>query len=467
MNPILATDSYKASHWLQYPKDTRAIFSYIEARSGDFTVFFGLQAIIKKYLANPVTRADVEQAACFYQRHGVPFNYEGWMRIVTKHKGYLPVKIRAVPEGLPIPTKNVLATVESTDPELSWVGSYIEGLLLRVWYPATVATRSFMAKQVIADYMDETSESRAGLEFKLHDFGARGVSSGESAEIGGMAHLVNFAGSDTVEGIVGAMEYYGKGIEDGLPPAFSIPAAEHSTITSWGRENEVEAYRNIIETYGGKYPFIAVVSDSYDIFNACDRLWGEELKQAVIDSGSTLVVRPDSGNPVTVVCEVARILDARFGSTINSKGYRVLNNVRIIQGDGLDGPNEIKAILEALKGIGYSADNIAFGMGGGLLQKCNRDTYGFAMKCSAALIDGKWRDVFKDPATSADKKSKKGRLTLLQDMHDGSYMTMTEQEAKGWSDYPRVEVLQTVYEDGKVFISDSLDTVRGRTGLWG
>lgn len=463
MNPILATDSYKASHYLQDPPGTTAKMIYVEARAGDFTVFFGLQAILKKYLSKPITMADVEQAERFFTRHGLPFNAEGWKQIVNVHGGYIPVRICAVPEGSVVPTHNVLMTVETTDPMLPWVGTYLETLLLRVWYPTTVATRSFQAKQIIREALLKTSDNLMGLPFKLHDFGARGVSSGESAEMGGMAHLVNFAGSDTVEGIVAAMNYYGKGIEDGLPPAFSIPAAEHSTITAWGRENEVEAYRNMLRRFGGEGKILAVVSDSYDIYNACDKLWGEALRQEVIDSKALLVIRPDSGDPVEVLTKVAAILDSRFGSTINSKGYRVLNNVRLIQGDGLDSPAAIKRILDSLIERGYSADNIAFGMGGGLLQKIHRDTYSFAMKCSAVKVNDEWRDVFKDPITSSGKKSKRGRLTLMRD--GDKFVTMTVEEAAKWSD-KRVDALQIVYENGDRMNRMSLEQVRNNTGLW-
>jgi nicotinamide phosphoribosyltransferase len=452
LNPIFATDSYKSSHYLQDPAGTTGKFSYVEARSGDGTVFFGLQAILDKYLSVPITMEDVMTAKDFFEAHGLPFNLAGWTRIVQGHRGFMPVRIKAVDEGLFIPAKNVLMTVEATDPELPWVGAYLETLLLRVWYPTTVATRSYLAKRVIRNAMLASCDSLDGLDFKLHDFGARGVSSGESAEIGGMAHLVNFKGSDTIEGVMGAMKYY----DTAVMPGFSIPASEHSTITAWGRENEVEAYRNMLKQFGKPGKIFAVVSDSYDIFNACDRLWGTELRQAVIDSGATLVIRPDSGDPVTVICKMLRILDARFGTTINSKRYRVLNHVRIIQGDGLHGPAEIAGILNAVLGMGFSADNIAFGMGGGLLQKCDRDTYGFAMKCSAVKVDGEWRDVFKDPITSSAKKSKKGRLMLVKS--DGEYETVTEQEAAGRDNY-----LHTVYVEGNRFNRTNLTAVRANT----
>lgn len=462
-NLILATDSYKASHWLQYPPGTDGMFSYIEARTDQSVLFFGLQAILLEYLSVPITMDDIDEADQFFSAHGVPFNRAGWELILNRHEGWMPVRIKAVPEGMIIPGRNVLATIESTDPDLPWGGSYLETLLLRVWYPTTVATRSYRAKKVIAEYMDITAGHRIGLEFKLHDFGARGVSSGESAAMGGMAHLVNFSGSDTVEGVIAARRYYDDVINvAGTMPAFSIPAAEHSTITSWGREHEVDAYRNMLQQYGKPGAVIAVVSDSYDIYNACENLWGGELRQEVIDSGATVVIRPDSGDPVEVCCKVAKILDDRFGSRVNEKGFRVLNHVRVIQGDGISGPSEIGAILSAFADMGFSAENIAFGMGGGLLQKVNRDTYGFAMKCSAISVNGNWRDVYKDPIAGG-KTSKMGRLELVE--HEGTIKTMTLQEARAWTDKPMRSLLQVVYENGHFRNISALADVRERAQL--
>ena len=276
------------------------------------------------------------------------------------------------------------------------------------------------------------------IDFKLHDFGARGVSSMESAALGGMAHLINFMGTDTVSGIMAAMEYY-----DAEVSGFSIPAMEHSTVTSWGRENEVESYRNMLRHYGKEGKILACVSDSYDIFEACKK-WGTELKQEVIDSKAVVVIRPDSGDPVDVVSKCAEILDKYFGHTINAKGFRVLNNVRIIQGDGID-HQMIRAILTVLHMKGYSSDNIAFGQGGALLQMVNRDTLEFAMKCSAAMINGVWVDVYKDPVTSSMKKSKKGRLMLSIDKKTGNYITSPLEYGVGKQDE-----LKTRYQDGRL-----------------
>lgn len=441
-NLVLNTDSYKASHWLQYPANTTGVFSYIESRGGkyDKTVFFGLQGFLKEYLSKPITLEDIQEAASFWAAHGEPFNKEGWLRLLEKHNGYMPVRIKAVAEGSVIPTQNVLVTIENTDPEFYWVTSYLETALLRaVWYPTTVATQSWHIKQIIKGFLEETGDV-AGLSFKLHDFGARGVSSQESAQIGGAAHLVNFMGTDTVAGALWAMKNYNQK----EMVAFSIPAAEHSTITAWGRNGEVEAYRNMLRQYAKPGALVAVVSDSYDIFNAVENIWGKTLRQEVIDSGAIVVIRPDSGHPATVVLKVAQLLDSKFGSVVNAKGYKVLNNVRIIQGDGIN-EDSIVEILTALKDNGFSADNVAFGMGGALLQVLNRDTQKFAMKASAIEMNGKWVEVFKDPVTDTVKKSKKGRLVLVKT--NTSVTTLTEDQAKiaGLENE-----LITVFENGKV-----------------
>lgn len=453
-NILFATDGYKPSHFLQDPPDTRGKFSYIAARKGDGVLWTGLQTIIQDYLMTPVTAEQVNQAAEFYATYGVPFNKEGWMTVVNEFGGFVPVTIKALPEGTWVPRGVALATVETPEgrSDLAWLGGWLETLLLRVWYPTTVATRSFYGKLTLLDWLGITADNADGLPFKLHDFGARGVSSGESAALGGLAHLVNFMGSDTIEGVIAANRHYDAGVA-----GFSIPAAEHSTITAWGRDNEVDAFRNMLTQFAKPGSLVAVVSDSYDIYNACDKLWGQDLRQQVIDSGATVVIRPDSGDPLVVLPEVARILANRFGSTTNSKGFQVLNNVRIIQGDGIDSHESIYAICNALAEAGFSTDNIAFGMGGGLLQKLDRDTFGFAMKCSAVNVGGKWVDAYKDPITDPGKTSLRGRLTTVTER--GQLLTL-RQDDRSWSDYGRTEALRLVYQNGQQFNRMTFDQVR-------
>jgi nicotinamide phosphoribosyltransferase len=454
-NLILNTDSYKASHWLQYPPGTEATFSYVESRGGryDRTVFFGLQAILKAQLGKPVTHAMVDEARDFLALHGEPFNEAGWRRIVDVHGGKLPIRIRAVPEGTVVPTHQALMTIENTDPECFWLPSYLETLLLRVWYPVTVATISHGVKQTIRAALERTSDNAAAeLPFKLHDFGARGVSSQESAALGGLAHLVNFLGSDTLAAGLAGRAWYHEPMA-----AFSIPAAEHSTITSWGREREADAYRNMLTHFGKPGALFSVVSDSYDLFHAVKNIWGDELREAVVASGATLVVRPDSGEPVEIVAETLKLLDETFGSTLNGKGFKVLNHVRVIQGDGVN-PTSIAAILERIIADGFSAENLAFGMGGGLLQQLDRDTQRFALKCSAAKVDGGWIDVSKNPVTDPGKRSKAGRL-MLQKNAAGEYRTIAQEEGAmfeaGWSD-----ALELVWENGELIRDQTLAEVR-------
>lgn len=450
-NIILNTDSYKVSMWKQYPPGTTGIYSYIESRGGryDETVFFGLQGFIKEYLCHQVTKEDVDEATIFFGVHGEPFNRDGWMYIVEKLDGWLPLRIRAVPEGTIVPVSNVLATIENTDPACFWLTTWVETPLLRaIWYPTTVATQSKRIKNIIADYLNKTGTPES-INFKLHDFGARGVSSLESAAIGGAAHLVNFQGSDTVSGILYANEMYKHPMS-----GFSIPAAEHSTITSWGREFERDAYRNMIKQFGKKGAIFAVVSDSYNVFNAAENIWGTDLKQEIIDSGATVVIRPDSGDPVVVCSKIIRVLGEKFGWTINEKGYKVLNNVRIIQGDGVN-ENSISQILGNFLVHGWSADNIAFGMGGALLQQLDRDTQRFAMKCSAAKINDKWVPVQKDPITDTGKRSKAGRVTLYK---NGDKFT------SGVEDWP-TDALETVYENGKLLKEYTFQQIRDNSNL--
>jgi nicotinic acid phosphoribosyltransferase len=773
-NPLLDADSYKVSHWPQYPKGTTKMFSYIESRGGKFdrTVVFGLMYMIQEYFAGPIiTKEIVEQAKAFWEGHGMPFNYDGWMKVVNVYGGRLPVRIRAVPEGSVVPTHNILVSIESTDPELFWIASWLETQLVRMWYATNVATISYHARKLIGQYLAETSD--CGPEevlFKLHDFGGRGATCREAATIGGCAHLINFRGSDTGVGVALANEMYkcpmsawsipacyddeteilsedgfvlfkdldektkvaqytkegniefvypeniynvpysgnlitfttkgktakidlvvtpnhrmvrrslttneleifqandisfsqrneipqaglgvgpitrftpldalriafqadgsfvsrkdrytgektgckpirfslkkkrkcerlrvilkelnyeyfesksndkihfwikvpndvlmvkdfswiditqisstwakkaieeltnwdgqiknntllyhstnydtatvvqcvgvlsghrsvlseyedprdnrktiytvmvcpasgrnGLGIKkgtieyNGIVYCVTVPSgmvvvrrnnfvaisgnSEHSTITSWGRENEEKAYENMLEVYGGNGKVLACVSDSYDIFNACENIWGGTLKQKVIDSGATLVIRPDSGDPKTVVLKVLEILGNKFGTTTNSKGFKVLKYVRVIQGDGVN-LDSIEEILEALKEVGWSTENITFGMGGALLQQHNRDTQRFAMKCSWVIVNGEEVEVFKQPATDQVKNSKRGRLDLIRKINDAGFAVYETVKLEKGQDVHPDTVMQEVFLNGDVFNMLTMEEVR-------
>lgn len=456
-NIILLTDSYKISHWRQYPPKTEQVYSYFESRGGKWqdVVFFGLQYYLEQYLSGQVvTREKIDEADELLAPHfGDPtiFNREAWEYILRKHDGRLPVRIKAVPEGTAVPSFNVLMTIENTDPKCFWLTNYLETLLVQVWYGSTVATQSREMRHLIMKYLNRTGTPEL-CDFKLHDFGFRGVSSVESAGIGGAGHLVSFKGTDTLAGVAFARKYYFEPMA-----GFSIPAAEHSTVTSWGRDHELDAMRNMLQQY--PTGTVAVVSDSFDIFHACRDIWGGTLKNEVLQRNGTLVIRPDSGDPVQVLLKghpnVFDILAEKFGCTKNEKGYKVLaDHVRVIQGDGIDF-EMIDSILYALKQKGYSADNITFGSGGALLQKLNRDTLKFAFKCSSVTVDGEEQDVYKNPITDKGKQSKRGKLRLIHE--DGTYHTKRYEESDAKDD-----CLVEVFCNGEVLKEYTFTEIRER-----
>ena len=455
-NLILATDSYKQSHFLQYPPEARAISAYVEARPNDFAdevLFFGLQPFLLERLGKPITQADIEEAEAICTAHGVPFNRAGWQIILDEHGGFLPLEIRALPEGMIVPTGVPLIEVETTDPRLPWLATFIETALLRaVWYPTTVATLSRKCRLIIAEGLARTSDDPEGqLPFKLHDFGARGVSSGESAGLGGMAHLVNFMGTDTMEGLMAARRWYGADMA-----GFSIPAAEHSTITAWGRDREEAAYANMLDAFDGEGRLVAVVSDSYDLDAALAGIWGGSLRNKVLGRQGTLVVRPDSGDPVETPLRAVKVLWEAFGGSINAKGYRVLDpHVRVIQGDGMT-PQAIALLVDRMIAEGFAIDNIAFGMGGGLLQQVNRDTLRFAMKANAMRdSDGVWHDVAKAPATDPAKASKAGRQAVVR---DGGRLVARRRETVRADE----DLMEPVWRNGAALVRHSFADIRAR-----
>lgn len=449
---VLATDSYKHSQFPQTPPGTTMMNYYIEPRGGQFPVVvpFGYQHHLKKQLTRRVTQAEVEEAADFCAEHGVPFNRAGWERIVNVHNGFLPLYIEALPEGLVVPVKNAIIQLRNTDPALHNLAGHVEtGLLRDTWYGSTVATWSWHAKQIIQRYLEQTGDV-GELEFKLQDFGARGASSQESAQIGGMAHLVNFQGSDNIEAIMAARRHYGIKMA-----GFSIPASEHSTITSWGVEHEMDAYENMLIQFAKPGAKVACVSDSTDLWVAVDA-WGTRFRKQIEESGATLIVRPDSGVPEDIVPAVIQRLMGHLGYALNKQGYAVLPKcIRVIQGDGIN-LESLERILAACKSRGLSADNVSFGVGGALLQMVNRDTMRWAMKCSAAEIRGHVRDVQKNPATDRTKASKPGILAVVADPYT-VVKTIRASDLNG-----RKNLLEPAFNNGILLRDQTMAEIRVR-----
>lgn len=461
-------DTYKMSHSVQYVPGATRLMSYIESRGGKFdeVVFFGLQLILKEYFERPITLDQAHNLIEFQRQHlgmEIPGFEESILTVVNEYDGKLPIRIRAVPEGTVVPTKNVLVTIETTvdDPRVFSLVSYFETKLMRMWSPTTVATMSREIKKVILSSLRTSAEDPDGeIGFKLHDFGSRGVSSMETAAFAGAGHLVNFCGSDTSVAIM-AMEFaYSEPMA-----GFSIPATEHSTTTSHGRGNEINIIEQMFDNFAKPGAIFSTVADSYDIMNFVDNI-APQFKARLAQSGATWVIRPDSGDSVQMPVEIVRRLGKTFGYTWNNKGFKVLNNVRVIQGDGID-IEDVKQILHILEGEMWSASNIVFGMGGGLLQKNNRDTQKFAQKACAILVNGVWQDVYKDPANydpitwekiegSSFKTSKAGRLTLVKN-DNGEFLTLREEEAVNLG---LSSLLEDVYINGEIVRDMTLAEVR-------
>jgi nicotinamide phosphoribosyltransferase len=417
--------------------------------------------MLKEYLEGQAfTQQDLEDAEPFLQqvfgREDV-FDKSKFQYILDTYDGKLPVRIKAVAEGKHIPTRNVLMTIENTDPKCFWLTNFLETLLMQVWYPSTVATISREVKQVITTYYEETATEGAevGIEYVLNDFGFRGVSSVESAGLGGSAHLLNFRGSDTLVGSIIAQEYYHTNEVYGR----SVPATEHSICTLLGKQGELEIFKHVLNTF--PTGIVACVSDSYNIFEACEEYWGEHLKAEILERAGVLVIRPDSGDPIMTLLAIFEILFRKFGYSLNDKGYKVLPpQIRVIQGDGVN-YDAIKIMLAALMDNGISAENLVLGMGGALLQKLDRDTQQFAIKCSYAEVNGKAVNVQKNPAemdekgniTASFKKSKAGKLKLVKE--NATYHTVLQ------NDYPDLEdELVTVFENGEITKQWTFEQVR-------
>lgn len=451
-NFILDTDSYKLSHFLGYPQDATNIYSYAESRGGVYpaTVWFGAQRFAKQLAEVRVTRADVMEALRFSQLHGVPFNEEDWLNIVFKHAGRIPVRIKSAPEGLLIPTRNVLCTVENTDPTMPWLTSYIETALLRAtWYPTTVATRIHGMKERIKPYYAATG-TMGGMGFGVLDFSARGCSSRETAEVGGLAHMLSFVGSDNIPAIVAASQYY-----DEPMAAYSVAATEHSVTTAWGREGEDASIEYLIENMMPENGILSMVSDTYNVYEYVKKIAKHQDK--IRNKGGTVVIRPDSGDMTQVLPKIYESMCDLFDKTQNDKGYYVFDRAKILQGDGIN-EHTVTVPFDLAKMSGISADSVMTGSGGGLMQaNIDRDTCKFAFKASNVTRNGIDVPIAKDPITDTGKRSKQGRLKLVR---NGSLFETIDESL--WSSIVREDLLRTIYENGKLHNMETLSDIRNR-----
>jgi nicotinamide phosphoribosyltransferase len=518
------TDSYKAGHNIFYPKDLRAVTSYLESRGGAYekTLFYGcINYYANLFSGTVVTKAGIQKAEHRWVNHfgrkGY-FNPKDWEYIVEKYDGKLPVRIKTVKEGTIVPTGNALVIVESTDDKCGWLVGVLETMLLRMWYPITIATQGYYLQKELRELHKQTMVDDVYSDplFSVHDFGMRGITSDEQGEFGGSAHLLCFRGSDTSNAIDFIEEYYWPSVM----PAYSVPATEHSVMCSFGGKNfEIEATRNALEVVSEG--IVSIVGDTWNIWNFADNIIGEVLHDLVLSRNGKTVIRPDSFDPILINCGYKKypllkedmgtfdisdaiekgykcsldgyeilptgvdaeheiyygvfgeklnplkqkgllnILWDRFGGHINKKGFKVLNpKVGLIQGDGMN-PTTIVQLFKAVIEAGFCCSNIVTGSGGGLLMNCNRDTLKFAFKASAVNRNGVWIDIQKDPITSSGKKSKKGHLKLVKDDVLG-YKTMSSCDmSKEEFDNAKCELV-TVLENGMIYNLSTWDDIIGR-----
>ncbi len=461
---IRKTDSYKVGHDSMYPDNTQEVYTYGGPRNGALhKVFpkFGLQYILKRHFVGETfneaqLERHIKRSATHFGNTDV-CNAEGLRKLLRKHKGRLPLRIRALPEGMLIKPGIAIYDVVNTDPDFAGLTNYSETLLSQVWYPTAVCATSYAMKMVIVRYLLKTCGHLDPIRFMLHDFGFRGATCYEAAGIGGMAHLVNFYGTDTMPGMDFAEDFYGANPDN---IGFSVPATEHSIMTSMGRSGEVELVGNLLR----KYPrgILSLVIDSFDPYNFVSKVCGEVYRELILARDGIVVLRPDSVTPIHPTPEeemvdlMNRAWDA-FGGTINAKGYRVLDShVRFLWGDGID-VNGGERIFEAITEAGYCATNIAtLGMGGGLLQKVNRDTERWAMKAAEQIRNGVAHACAKD-TLDPSKRSMAGRLKTIRN-HDGELETVSIHA-------PGEDLMVPVFENGELLVEHTFDEIRTRAGF--
>ncbi|RLI52517.1 MAG: nicotinate phosphoribosyltransferase [Candidatus Thorarchaeota archaeon] len=445
-------------------------YSYMESRGGKYTatVFVGLQYYLQKYLTTPVTLAEVEHTKLKAERHGVPFDYDGWLHIVNNCSGLLPIRIKAIPEGTLVPTRNVLLTIESTDTTVPWITGFVETLLMKIWYPTTVATKSYYVRQMLERY-----GSPEWAQFAYHNFGDRGSSSVESAAIGGFAHYTQFMGTDNFNSLDIAEDYY----KHTDMPAYSVFATEHSTTTSYGREGE-EAFVYAQLLANPDKAVMSFVADSYDVYaftHFCTDPGSRIRKLIESRPHQKFVLRPDSGEPIEVINRILNIMVSNNLKTISQTSVTPkvsFTEFGILWGDGIT-PETIEEILTINLTNGFAAENFVFGSGGDLMQNVNRDTQRFAIKCSSITTAKQCCeepggtptysytdiDVYKDPITAPGKRSKRGKVTTWLNTETGEYST----SLVGQQPSPHhINALQTIFENGKILISPSLENIRKR-----
>lgn len=476
--PILYKDGYKVGHVFQYPKGTEMVYSNITPRGSridgvDKVVVFGIQYFIKDYLINRFNEGffyqPKEKVLAQYKRR--IDNYLGKDTVPIDHlselhdQGYLPLEIKALEEGTLCPMRVPLLTIKNTIPKFFWLTNFLETILCSViWHPMTSATIAHTYKKLLSEYANKTSDMPEFVQWQGHDFSMRGMSGLESAIISGAGHLLSFSGTDTIPAIDFLEKFYNANSDSELIGG-SVPATEHSVMCLGGETSEYDTFKRLLTEV---YPkgIVSVVSDTWDYWKVLTEVLSD-MKNLIMAREGKLVIRPDSGDPVKIICgdeEATRgspeyfgsieILWKIFGGTINSKGYKQLDpHVGLIYGDSIT-LDRCKRICEGLEAKGFASTNVVFGIGSYTYQHVTRDTFGFAMKATYGIINGEPIEIFKDPITdSGIKKSAKGLLRVNEDL------TLSEQVS---CEEEKTGLLKTVFLDGKLVKEYSLQEIRDK-----
>lgn len=481
MNPITMIDGYKIDHRRQYPTGTIKVYSNWTPRMSridgqDRVVFFGLQYFLRKYLMEGFEKFFQEPEDDVCEKYAKRINgYLGPNQVGVEHiralhrLGYFPLEFRAIPEGSFVPLRVPMLTVENTHPDFAWLVNYFETIMsCELWMPCTSATVASIMRKIINKGAKDTGSSDEFCQWQGHDFSFRGMSGVEAAALSGAGHLIFFTGTDTIPAIDLIEEYYGKGLGDGYFIGGSVAATEHSVMCAGGEESELETFSRLLDLYPAG--ILSVVSDTWDLWKVLTDIL-PALKNRIVSRDGKVVIRPDSGDPVLIICGdpnapvgtpeykgVVELLWEVFGGTVNSQGFKLLDShIGTIYGDSIN-RERATAIIEGLKKKGFASGNIVFGIGSYTYQFVTRDTFGFAMKATWVEVNGKGIDIFKKPKTdNGFKNSAKGRLAVLKG--SSGRLGLVSQATKKQED---ASLLIPVWRDGKFLVEYNFKEIRDR-----
>jgi nicotinamide phosphoribosyltransferase len=500
-NPLLLTDGYKLGHLFQYPAGTQYVYATWVPRSNQYfkaadeAVFFGLQYFIKEYLIRRFNedffKQDVNMIVkdwnIFLDNYlGSHDNCLGEVQIRALHKlGYLPILIKALDEGTLSPVGHnqqmgvPQLSIVNTNPEFFWLPNFLESIMSSsLFLPTTSATSAYLYKKELVRHARKTGylTDLQSLGFSMHDFSMRGMALSEAALVSGMGHLAVFNGSETLSAIPGVCEFYGADYTKELV-AGTVAATEHSVMSAamsegFTSETEKANYIRLLTEVYPDAPFLSIVSDTRDYKDVVANIL-PAIKNIIMSRPGRLVIRPDSGDPVDIICGDPNSTDEfyrkgtyeslwdNFGGTINDRGFKVLDgHVGIIYGDAITLARQ-KEIYRRLEEKGFAATNLVLGVGSYTYQYISRDTLGFALKTSAVMINGKWRVVYKEPKTAGqtiNKNSYRGFVKVLYDKGQMIAVDGVPYEEEGG-------LLTTVFKDGKLIKTTTLSEVRNRINI--